>query len=84
MGGACFLVAHDSATGICGLKTVGLSAVCDRKAVRTLYEISVGCVALKMDGEEGVFYRQLPKVVSLKNLINKHAWCGDFFFFFNF
>lgn len=28
-------VAHSGVTGICVLKTVGLSAVCDRKTVRT-------------------------------------------------
>lgn len=72
----CFHVAHRSATGKCSLKTVGLSAVCDRKAFRSSHEISAGCVALEMDGEEGVFYRRLPKVVSLKNLIHEHAWCG--------
>lgn len=72
--GACFHVAHGSATGKCRLKTVGLSAVCDRKAFRSSHEITP--VALEMDGEEGVFYRRLPKVVSLKNLIHEHAWWG--------
>lgn len=75
--GACFHVAHGSATGKCSLKTVGLSAVCDRRRLGA-HEISAGCVALEMDGEEGVFYRRLPKVVSLKNLIHEHAWCGGF------
>lgn len=74
--GACFHVAHGGATGKCSLKTVGLSAVCDRKAFWGSYEISAGCVALEMDGEEGVFYRLLPKVVSLKNLIHERDWCG--------
>lgn len=63
--GAYFLVAHGSATGICGLKTVRLSAVCDRR-LRAQPKLAQVALDLEMDGEESVFYRQLPKVVSLK------------------
>lgn len=62
--GVYFFVAHRGATGICGLKTVGLSAVCDRRRLEAHPNLAQVALDLEMDGEESVFYRQLPKVVS--------------------